>query len=42
VDQRSIHFDWAERKGEEGLKDYMQQKNLKSLDGLPTDLSLDQ
>jgi hypothetical protein len=27
---------WAEKKGEEGIRDYWQEKNLKSLDGLPT------
>jgi len=36
--ERDIHFEWAEKKGEAGLAEYMQQKNLKSLDGLPTDL----
>jgi hypothetical protein len=34
--ERDIHFEWAERKGETGLKDYLQEKNLISLDGLPT------
>jgi hypothetical protein len=38
--ERDIHFDWAEKKGEEGLAEYVQQKNLKSLDGLPTPLGL--
>ena len=37
VGERDIHFEWAERKGETGLKDYLQEKNLVSLDGLPTD-----
>lgn len=37
---RSIHFEWAEKKGPDGLFEYMQEKNLKSLDGLPTDLAL--
>lgn len=36
VGERSIHFDWAEKKGEEGLRDYVGEKNLISLDGLPT------
>ncbi|ULQ55496.1 pyridoxamine 5'-phosphate oxidase family protein [Flavihumibacter rivuli] len=40
VGDRDIHFEWAEQKGEEGLKDYVQEKNLVSLDGLPTDLGL--
>lgn len=34
--ERQIHFDWAEKKGEEGLKLYVREKNSKSLDGLPT------
>lgn len=36
--QRSALVDWAEKKGEEGLAAYWQQKNLVSLDGLPTPL----
>ena len=31
--ERTIHFDWAEKKGEDGLKDYVQEKNSMSLDG---------
>jgi len=38
--ERKILFDWAEKKGEDGLSDYIQEKNLKSLDGLPTDYAL--
>lgn len=38
--ERDIHFDWAIKKGEEGLKEYIQEKNLVSLDGLPTDLGM--
>lgn len=38
--ERDIHFDWAEKKGEEGLLDYIEKNNLKSLDGLPTSLGL--
>ena len=38
--ERNIHFEWAEKKGEAGLKEYVEQNNLKSLDGLPTNLSL--
>ena len=34
--EREIHFDWAEKKGEEGLKKYVEDNNLVSLDGLPT------
>ena len=40
VGERDIHFDWAEKKGEEGLLDYIEEKNLVSLDGLPTNLGL--
>ncbi|HOZ52543.1 MAG TPA: pyridoxamine 5'-phosphate oxidase family protein [Chitinophagaceae bacterium] len=32
--ERSIHFDWAEKKGEFGLKQYIQEKNHTSIDGL--------
>lgn len=35
---RDIHFDWAEKKGKEGLQEYIQKNNLTSLDGLPTNL----
>jgi hypothetical protein len=38
--ERTIHFDWAEAKGKDGLATYVQEKNLKSLDGLPTSLGL--
>jgi Pyridoxamine 5'-phosphate oxidase len=38
--ERQIMFDWAEKKGEAGLSAYIQEKNLKSLDGLPTDYGL--
>ena len=40
--ERDIHFSWAEKKGEAGLEEYMLEKNLKSLDGLPTDFGLTQ
>lgn len=40
VGERSIHFDWAATKGEEGLRKYIDEKNLISLDGLPTDIGL--
>lgn len=30
---RTIHFDWADTKGEQGLKDYIKEKNSVSLDG---------
>ena len=38
-DQRSLLVDWAAKKGEAGLRDYRQQKNSVSLDGLPTPLA---
>lgn len=38
VGERNIHFEWAEKKGDDGLREYVKEKNLKSLDGLPTDL----
>lgn len=37
---RDIHFQWAEKKGAAGLYEYVQEKNLRSMDGLPTDLGL--
>ena len=38
--ERNIHFEWAEKKGADGLDEYVQENNLKSLDGLPTNLGL--
>ena len=32
---RSQHFGWARKKGAEGLKAYQQEKNSRSIDGLP-------
>ncbi len=40
--ERDIHFEWAKQKGEKGLHEYVLEKNLKSLDGLPTSLGLDE
>jgi len=40
VGERDKHFEWADRKGEDGLKEYVKEKNLVSLDGLPTDIGL--
>ncbi|MEO6166024.1 MAG: pyridoxamine 5'-phosphate oxidase family protein [Chitinophagales bacterium] len=34
--ERNIHFEWAEKKGEDGLRNYIRENNLYSLDGLPT------
>jgi Pyridoxamine 5'-phosphate oxidase len=36
--QRQILVDWANKKGTQGVKEYQQQKNLVSIDGLPTPL----
>lgn len=36
--ERDIHFDWAAKKGPDGLKEYIMEKNSVSLDGLPTDV----
>jgi len=38
--ERDIHFDWADKKGAEGLQQYMKDNNLTSLDALPTNLGL--
>jgi hypothetical protein len=37
--ERDHSHKWAEKKGAEGLKEYKKEKNLVSLDGLPTALS---
>ncbi|MVM40908.1 pyridoxamine 5'-phosphate oxidase family protein [Spirosoma sp. HMF3257] len=42
VGERDIHFNWAEKKGDEGLQAYIQENNLVSLDGLPTSIGLNQ
>ena len=39
VEDRQSLVKWAENKGEEGLEAYHAEKNVKSLDGLPTALS---
>jgi hypothetical protein len=36
--ERDIHFEWAEKKGADGLMEYVREKNMVSLDGLPTSL----
>lgn len=38
--ERDVHFEWAEKQGAEGLVAYMQEKNLLSLDALPSNLGL--
>ncbi len=37
--QRQILVNWASKKGEEGVREFQQQKNLVSIDGLATPLS---
>ncbi|MGH1393266.1 MAG: pyridoxamine 5'-phosphate oxidase family protein [Trichormus sp.] len=37
--QRDTLVNWADKKGEQGVKDYQQQKNIVSIDGLVTPLS---
>ncbi len=39
VAQRESLVAWADKKGSDGLRDYQQQKNCVSIDGLPTPLS---
>jgi Pyridoxamine 5'-phosphate oxidase len=36
VAERTTLRDWASRKGEDGIRDYWGQKNVESIDGLPT------
>lgn len=36
VGERDVLVQWAEKKGEEGIKKYWQDKNQKSIDGKPT------
>lgn len=38
--ERPTLKEWAEKKGDEGLKAYREEKNLTSIDGLPTHLEL--
>ena len=33
--ERDQHFSWAQKKGPDGLREYKQQKNRRSIDGLP-------
>ena len=39
--EREQHFAWAEKMGDEGLVKYMQEKNISSIDNLPTHLGLE-
>ncbi len=40
VGERDHHFKWAEQRGQAGLETYQHEKNLRSLDGLPTPLGM--
>ncbi len=40
-EERQQLIEWAEKKGEQGISEYWQQKNVKSIDGLPTSISAD-
>ncbi|RXK48781.1 pyridoxamine 5'-phosphate oxidase family protein [Aquirufa rosea] len=37
--ERDIYFTWSEQMGAEKMEEYMLENNMKSLDGLPTDLA---
>lgn len=37
-EERQTILEWAEKKGEQGIYEYWQAKNIKSIDGLPTKL----
>lgn len=37
-EERQMIIDWANKKGEQGIQEYWEAKNLKSIDGLPTQL----
>lgn len=37
-DQRDLLIDWAAKRGPEAMKEYRRQKNVTSIDGLPTGL----
>lgn len=39
--ERVLLDTWAEKKGPEGVAEYWQQKNLSSIDGMPTKLAVD-
>jgi hypothetical protein len=38
-DERDHAFKWAENKGEDGLEEYKKEKNMVSIDGLPTPIA---
>jgi hypothetical protein len=37
--EREIMFEWAEKKGAEGIEQYKKEKNVSSIDGMPTALA---
>jgi hypothetical protein len=39
--ERPKLVEWAEKKGEQGIVDYWHEKNVRSIDGLPTSISGD-
>ncbi len=40
--ERDEHFKWAEKKGEAGLEAYVQEHSLRSIDGLPSVLGMNE
>ncbi len=38
--ERTRYREWADKKGAEGLQEYIDTHNLQSIDGLPTDLGV--
>jgi len=40
IGERDHHFKWAGQKDQDGLESYQQEKNMVSLDGLPTALAI--
>lgn len=39
--ERSIHAEWAEKKGADGLLEYVKEKNAVSIDGLKSDVGVE-
>ena len=39
-EERQTLINWAAKKGKSGIKQYQKQKNLQSIDGLPTNLNI--
>ena len=38
VEDRQVLANWAEKRGEDGIRDYWREKNQRSIDGMPTDI----